>query len=142
MITQFLSWYLVVQLITLISLPMTVRLFENLPDRGYAFAKSMGIFVVGTVLWLGYSYGLVRNEMGGAWLAFLLTGALSVMIGWPLVRNGGRTRRLPPVQWGYVLTVELIFLLAFAGWAYVRAHDPAINHTEQPMDLMFMNSIW
>ena len=142
MITQFLSWYLVVQLITLISLPMTARLFENLPDRGYAFAKSLGIFVVGLVLWLGYSYGLVRNEMGGAWLSFLLTGALSVMIGWPLVRNGGRTRRLPPVQWGYVLTVELIFLLAFAGWAYVRAHDPAINHTEQPMDLMFMNGIW
>ncbi len=24
----------------------------------------------------------------------------------------------------------------------MRAYDPAINHTEQPMDLMFMNSIW
>ena len=27
-------------------------------------------------------------------------------------------------------------------WAIVRAYDPAANHTEQPMDLMFMNSIW
>src|SRR5690606_25631768 len=28
------------------------------------------------------------------------------------------------------------------GWAIVRAYDPNADHTEQPMDLMFMNSIW
>ncbi|MEZ4711925.1 MAG: DUF2298 domain-containing protein [Caldilineaceae bacterium] len=142
MIAQFLAWYFVVQLIALISLPMTLRLFENLPDRGYAFAKSMGIFAVGILLWLGYSYGLLRNEVGGAWLAFLITGALSVIMGWPLIGDMLRRRRTSNIQWPYVLLVELLFLLAFAGWAYVRAHDPAINHTEQPMDLMFMNGIW
>ena len=29
----------------------------------------------------------------------------------------------------------------FPGMALVRAYDPAANHTEKPMDLMFMNSI-
>lgn len=168
MIAQFFAWYLVVQLLTLVALPMTLRLFENLPDRGYAFAKSVGIFAVGIVLWLGYSYGLLRNEPGGIWLSVLIVGALSTVTGWPLLRRvfaqialaqaGGKAS--PPeealaarqianhapwrlnIQWGYVLLVELLFLLSFAGWAYVRAHDPAINHTEQPMDLMFMNGIW
>ena len=41
-----------------------------------------------------------------------------------------------------MLVAETLFLVAFALWAYVRSHDPAANHTEQPMDLMFMNSIW
>jgi YYY domain-containing protein len=41
-----------------------------------------------------------------------------------------------------MLGVEVLFLLAFAAWATVRAYDPAANHTEKPMDLMFMNSIW
>ena len=46
------------------------------------------------------------------------------------------------LSWRYVLVAELLFFLAFAAWAWVRVHDPAANHTEQPMDLMFMNSIW
>jgi uncharacterized membrane protein len=46
------------------------------------------------------------------------------------------------LRWRNVLFVELLFLLTFAFWAYVRAHDPAVDHTEEPMDLMFMNSIW
>ena len=45
------------------------------------------------------------------------------------------------MRWRYVLIVETLFLLAFVAWAWVRAHDPAANHTEKPMDLMFMNSI-
>jgi YYY domain-containing protein len=139
MIWQFLSWYLVVQLITLAALPLTVRLFPNLADRGYAFAKSLGILLVGLILWLGTSYGLLRNETGGAWLALLLMAGVSVAVGRDL-------RQLMPGNWQLslrpVIVVEVLFLLAFAAWTYVRAFDPAANHTEKPMDLMFMNSIW
>jgi len=53
--TQLFAWYLVVQLCGLVALPLTLRLFANLPDRGYAFAKSLGIFLVGLLFWLGYS---------------------------------------------------------------------------------------
>jgi YYY domain-containing protein len=34
----------------------------------------------------------------------------------------------------------LVFLAAFGGWSVVRAFDPAANHTEQPMDLMFLTA--
>ena len=33
-------------------------------------------------------------------------------------------------------------MAAFGAWVIVRSYDPAANHTEKPMDLMFMNSIW
>ena len=145
----FLIWYLVTQLVTVAALPMTLRYFRYLPDRGYAFARILGILLVSLLLWLGTSYGLLRNTTGGAWLALILVALLAL---WVAVREGeeGESvpsflprsifRHIPPRP--YVLTVELLFLLAFAAWTWVRAHDPAIDHTEQPMDLMFMNGIW
>ena len=76
MLIQFISWYLVVQLITLAALPWALRIFANLPDRGYVFARSLGILLVGMIFWLGYSYGLIRNEAGGAWISLVVVAAL------------------------------------------------------------------
>ncbi len=139
------SWYLIVQLITLITLPLAVRVFGNLPDRGYAFAKSLGILLVGVTLWLGTSYGILRNDTGGAWMALVIVAALSAVAGWPMLKavvTGQSTIQNPKSKITYIVAVELLFAIAFFGWAYVRAHDPAVNHTEQPMDLMFMNGIF
>ncbi|CAN5818398.1 DUF2298 domain-containing protein [soil metagenome] len=141
MLTQFLTWYLIVQLLTLLVAPLTFGLFANLPDRGYAFAKSLGVLLVGFILWLGTSYGLLRNETGGAWLALLLVGVASGVLGWSWLQRAWQTRKLE-LPWRNVLAVEALFLLAFAAWVVVRSYDPAANHTEKPMDLMFMNSIW
>jgi len=170
LIGQFLAVYLVIQLLSVAALPLALRFFAALPDRGYAFARLLGILLTGYIFWIGYSLGLLRNEIGGAWLALLLVAAISVVVGRRL-RSGEATGAgqesedrqssisnlqsptLPISQspnpptpqslpnWRYILLVELLFLLAFAAWAWVRAHDPAADHTEQPMDLMFMNSI-
>jgi uncharacterized membrane protein len=158
MLSQFLSWYLAVQLLTIVTLPLSASLFVNLADRGYAFAKSLGVLLVGFTLWFGTSYGLLRNEAGGAWMAVFLVGLFSAVLGRPAWAawfgewRRGQRKEAPEnisqrhiasqISRSYILVIELLFLLAFAGWAYVRAHDPAANHTEKPMDLMFMNSIW
>ncbi len=148
-VTPFLGWYLTTQVVGLAAMPLTLRYFRSLPDRGYAFARVLGIFLVSLALWLGTSYGLLRNLPGGAWVSLLLVGLLSL---WALPQSRG-TRdevrlfhlrsllRVVPSR-AYVLGVEVLFLVAFAVWTYVRAHDPAISHTEQPMDLMFLNGIW
>lgn len=140
LVVQFLTWYLAMQVTALAALPLTLRLFANLPDRGYAFARATGILLAGVIFWLAYSYGLVRNEPGSAWLAVLVVAGLSAAAGWPLLRAGRGALRSRSA-WGYVAAVEALFLLAFLAWAWVRAYDPAANHTEKPMDLMFMNSI-
>ncbi len=142
-VADFLLWYLIVQLIALAALPLALRLFAVLPDRGYAFAKSLGILLVGATLWLGTSYGVLRNEAGGAWLALALVAAVSIAAGWEQIAEMWTQRRLSWAGgWRYLLGVEALFLVAFALWTLVRAYDPGINHTEQPMDLMFMNGIW
>lgn len=148
-VVGFLGWYAITQAIGVSALPLTLRYFRALPDRGYAFTRVLGIFLVSLLLWLGTSYGLLRNTAGGAWLAMLLVVLLSV---WAFLRRSEADRKgagsgpassvrvLP--HWTYIAGVELLFLLAFAVWAWVRSRDPAINHTEQPMDLMFINGIW
>src|SRR3954471_5759404 len=109
MLTQFLSWYLIIQLITLLVVPLTFGLFANLPDRGYAFAKSLGVLLVGFTLWLGTSYGFLRNETGGAWLALLLVGLVSGVLGRSWLQRAWRTRKVD-IPWRNVLAVEVLFL--------------------------------
>ncbi len=135
------QWYVIVQMVALAALPLTLRLMRALPDRGYSLAKINGILLVGVLYWLGFSYGILRNERGGVWLALLAVAAVSWLVGradlmrwWRSLRSHGRVRAL--------LATEIVFALAFVGWALVRAYDPEITHTEQPMDLMFMNSLW
>ena len=70
------------------TLPLALRYFVQLPDRGYALARPLGILLFGLLFWLGYSYGLVRNEAGGAWLAVFGLAALSVAAGWRQLRSG------------------------------------------------------
>lgn len=140
-IRLMLVWYAMVQVVALAVLPLTLRVMRALPDRGYSLAKISGILLVGVVYWLGFSYGLLRNERGGVWVALIgvavaswLVGRAEVVTWWRSLRSDGR--------WRVVLVTELVFTVTFFVWALVRAYDPAADHTEQPMDLMFMNSIW
>jgi YYY domain-containing protein len=141
MIPQLLAWYLVIQLISLAVLPLSLRLFVHLPDRGYVFAKSLGILLVGFLFWWSYSFGLVNNNTGGAWLSVIVIALVSYWFGRSIWQQAWQQRRLP-VSFSYVGLVEGLFLVGFIAWAIVRAYDPAVNHTEQPMDLMFINSIF
>ncbi|MCS6827326.1 MAG: DUF2298 domain-containing protein [Caldilinea sp.] len=138
LVGQFFAVYMVVQMMTAAALPLALRFFAALPDRGYAFSRLLGVLLTGYFLWIAYSLGLLHNDIGGAWLALIALAVVSTIVG-RRKPSSLPFARLP--SWRYVLFVELLFLGAFAAWAWVRAHDPAADHTEQPMDLMFMHSI-
>jgi YYY domain-containing protein len=44
-------------------------------------------------------------------------------------------------EWRHILVAELLFAAALALYVWHKAHDPAINHTEEPMDFAFLNGI-
>lgn len=136
----FLLWYLTVTLAGLIALPLTFRFFRRLPDRGYTFARSLGLLVIGWAFWLLGSLGILRNDSGSIGLVALLVGGVGL---WWLKREGlNDLRAWLATHRATVIAVEVLFLVAFALMAWVRAHNPAIRHTEQPMDFMFINSIY
>ena len=145
-VVAVIRWYLIVQLVGTLAWPVASRFFDRLPDRGYAFSKILGILLTGVLLWLGTCYGVVWNTPAGAWLAVVAMGVVSVRLGGVgvLPPDRGKWRAWLGecrAQWGTILATELVFLIGFAGWAVYRCHDPAIDATEQPMDVMFMNGI-
>lgn len=134
-----LTWYLAISAVGLLALPLSLRLFSALPDRGFSLSRPLGWLVWGFAFWLLGSLGVIGNNAGGLLLSLLLVIALSA---WA-VRS---MRRDDLAAWwqhqrGFVLVHELLFLLAFAGYAVIRAYNPEAIGTEKPMELAFINAI-
>jgi YYY domain-containing protein len=138
-VLYFLGWYLAVSLAGWIAFPIAFRLFAFLPDRGFAFSKPLGLLLAGYLFWLLASLGFLRNDNSGLLLAVALL--IVVQLFWLKKTGLAEVRRWLAGQKKYVLAIELIFLLAFAAWALVRAYNPAIQGTEKPMEFMLINSI-
>ncbi len=132
------TWWFIIEILALAALPLTYRLFKNLPDRGYAFAKPLGILLTSYVLWIGASFGFLRNSWGGIVFSILVAAVAS----WWFYSRGSRglagflrqNRRL-------VVANEVLFALAFALFALYRAYNPEIMGTEKPMEFAFLNAI-
>lgn len=133
-------FWLTIQLFALATLPLTWRLLRWLPDRGYALAKPLGLLLVTFVLWLGASFGFLRNSAGGVLLALLVVASLSLWVSWR-ERGGPSLRSWLRQNLHIVVATELLFLGALLAWAYFRAFDPAISGTEKPMELAFLNGV-
>ncbi len=153
--TQFILWYITITLLGLLTFPLAYHLFPALADRGYALSRALGLLLWGFIFWLSVSLGVAQNNVGG--LLFTLA-ALVALSGWAVWKvDGGRqtvdgkftVNGLSSIfQWlksngGYILTVELLFLAAFAGWAFVRANNPEITTAggEKWMEVAFINAI-
>lgn len=139
---EVIVWWVVLELLGLAALPLAWVVMRRLPDRGYAFAKSLGLILVGYFMWLTSILQLASFNDGLGWTGLLALGGLSL---WLLLRQeralateiGAFFRR----RIGYWLTVEVLFTVAFAAMALMKAYAPNIRITEQYMDFGFLNSI-
>lgn len=132
-------WYLLVAALGWVSLPIAYRFLGALPDRGYAFARALGMLLWGFIFWILSNFGVLPNNPGGLISAALLLGSLA----WWAWRQQprGELRSWLHEQRGVVLAVEILFLAAFVFMTLVRVARPEIYHTEQPMELAFINAI-
>jgi YYY domain-containing protein len=133
-------WWLIIEILGLVALPLTMRLFGHLPDRGYALAKPLGMLLVSYVLWLGATFGLLHNSVGGIVFSILAAGVFS---GWFYARGKKDSSLLTVLEerrW-VIVASEALFTLAFGLWALYRAYNPEIAGTEKPMEFGFLNAI-
>ena len=135
----FTLWYLCITIIGLVTFPLTYRLLPALADRGYALSRTLGLLVWGYFFWLFASLEILRNDIGGLILCLIVLIGLSYWAYRGIPASEFRSwwvdnRRL-------VLSVEILFLIAFASWTLVRSANPEILGTEKPMELAFINAI-
>jgi YYY domain-containing protein len=156
-------WWLTAQAFGLIGLPLTYWLFRALPDRGYAFSKSLGLLLTGYLAWLLAMLGLAPFGR-----VLVVVCALAVCVVGLLLsraqRMGGNPQAGPadesvksftvlnlrfsiPQNWRTLLAYEVIFTVAFLALLRMRGYDygilvsPNPYGTERPMDYALFNAI-
>ena len=132
-----LIWLITIEAIGLAVLPLCYYLFPKLHDRGYSVSKPLGLLLIGYTSWvLSVLHILPSTQLTIAALLVVL-GALSGWYLWPRRKEFLEFVVRERVAIG---VGEAVFLAVFFGWVAFRAYDPAINHTEQPMDFAFLNA--
>src|SRR5690242_16594880 len=142
---NFIAWYLTVTVLGLLTFPLAYRVLPALADRGYALSRSLGLLLWGFVFWLSVSLGMAHNNLGGLLLALSILAGLMIWANWrPASSTQTATLNFRPVfDWlksnlRYVLSVEILFFVAFALWTFVRANNPELVGTEKPMEIAFI----
>jgi len=130
-------WWATFFIIGLIFLPITCSVFSKFFDKGYIFSKIIGIACISYVV---FNLGVLKL------LPFTLLTIDAVIIGF-FIFNIFLIRKYPNIlvslknSWRIFLFEELLFILAFFSWSFIRGHQPDIYGLEKYMDFGFINSI-
>jgi len=131
-------WFLSIEILGLLALPLSFVLFHRLPDRGYTLAKPLALILGSYSLWLlGLSH-IAPNTRATIFGILVLGGLIAVLLIW---RNRDSLLAFLKREWPGLLAAEGIFLGFFIFWAFIVSEVPAISHTEKPMDFAFLNAV-
>ena len=130
-------WLIAAYAIALAAFPLCYYLLPNLRDRGASIAMPFGILTVGYASWILSVLRIVPSTQVTIVLLLIL---MAVVSAWVVKRNWREMVEFVVQEWTTLALGQIIFLGVFAAWIIYRFHDPSINHTEQPMDFMFLNS--
>lgn len=130
-------FWMVGGLFALAGMPLALRLFRGLPDRGLGLLRPFGLVLVTYLSWiLGMPSFISASGMSLA-LALLIC---TVILIWsfrdviaPVFRDKELVRHL--------LVYEIVGGVAYLCWALVRANFPEITGTEKQMDLSLLSGM-
>jgi len=132
------AWWLVVEVVGLLGLPLVFRLFSARADHGYAFAKILTLLLVSYVSWLLTHLGV---------LAFHLS--LPITLGIYVALNGwlAGQDRAALIEWlrgpgrRAIMLHEAVWTAGFLFFAWQRSLAPEIFGAEKYMDFAFFNAL-
>ncbi len=136
-VLHVLSWLITVEALGLAAFPLAYYLFQRMPDRGFSFSKPLGILIVGYLSWILGALGIVPSVRVSLIVIFVAMASLGGWIAW---RERVGLKAFIVLERRALIAAEAIFLVFFVAWTVFRAYDPAIDHTEQPMDHAFLNA--
>ena len=130
-------WFITVEAVGLAAFPLAYFLLPRLADRGYTVAKPLGLLLLGYASWILSTLHILPSVRLSFVALLLVMAALS---GWYLWRHLAEFKDFVSRERKTLIAGEAIFLVFFVGWVAYRFFDPAIDHTEQPMDFAFLNA--
>ena len=137
-----LVWWLALEALGLLVFPIVALLFRNFRDRGLAFSKTIGLLLLGYLIWLPASLRILPYTQATTLGIFVVVGLLGLGVGVATRRDLLAFARQ---RWVLLLSTEVVFTAALLFFVLVRAADPDLWHIwrggEKPMELAFLNGI-
>lgn len=136
-----LAYYLLFLLLGLCVFPIVRLAFPGLKDKGYAFARIIGLLLFTLIAFnLGSAkVAVTRTLLWGILFVILIT---SLVVAWLTRKDLVEDFR---TLWKQFLIEEAVFLLAFAFFLWIRYQNPDLWHPwrggEKPMDFSYLNAV-
>jgi len=138
MLELFQMWGLV-EALGLLCLPLTMTVFHNLPDRGWAFSKAIGVALLAFCVWLPLMtlHFLPFTQLFIAGVVLILL-ALQLV---GFVRMRHTIAKAVRLNIPHIVLTEFIFLGMVFLLGYMRSYLPDIRSYEMYMDEGFITAI-
>jgi len=139
---SILFWWLAVEMLGLVALPLTLLVFHRLADGGYILSKTLGLLVVAYLVWLAASLRLFTNSLPTILGAGLLLGLVSFSL---LLRGRQEIIASLSSRKRTIFISEAIFSGAFLLFVGIRFLNPDLwqpwNGGEKSMEFAYLNAI-
>jgi YYY domain-containing protein len=132
-------WLAAVFLLGWAAAPYLYLACPGFADRGYGFAKTLGILLTAWLAWFGAAAGMTRFTRPWIWAAaaLIIAGAAAIC-----AAQRREMRAFLAERWKLLLAVEAVFLCAFAIMAAARMGNLDLWHPsfggEKPMDFAYL----
>ncbi len=137
------AWFIVLQIIGLLVLPITLITFKHLADRGYIFSKAIGILFVTWGAWMIASVRIAPFT----WWVIMSVMVFIAIASFLLIPKQQWTELLTFIRtrWRLMLFEEVLFWIFFALLLTIRWYNPDLWHPgmggEKPMDVAYLTAI-
>jgi len=135
-------WLALITLLGWLAFPLAFVALRALVDRGYIFAKALGVLLPAWGAWTLASYHLVPFSRASIALVIVFIAILSALALW---WRGRELVAFLRARWRIVLVEEIAFLMFFGAFLLIRYGNPDLWHQwyggEKPMDFAHLNAV-
>jgi YYY domain-containing protein len=140
-------WYILIQLLSFIALPLNFKVLGNMRDKGYGMAKVAGLFFFAWINWVFVSLNAWRFYQINLFMLLILLSAVSAFFCWKyrkvFTSFAKQNRR-------HIIIIESVFLAAYLIFVAVKLFCPDIHNIAghgyngggEPMGMAYLSAIF
>ena len=137
-----LSWLLLIEMLTIIFLPISLVLFRRLPDKGYAINKLFSLFIIAYLTWVLVYLKILTFTASSIILIVVILGGISLRV---FYSNKNYILMTIKSNLSLFIIQDILFVITFSIFVIIRWFNPDLWHPylggEKPMDFAYLNAI-
>ena len=136
------KWFFTIELLALISIPITFFILNKFQYRGFLLNKVFGLLILGYISWLLNSIQILKFSSNNLWLIIFLGSLISAYL---FYRQFQEIKDFFYAKWKDIAALEIFYIAAFILFLFIRLLNPDLWHPfrggEKPMDLAYLNAV-